>query len=379
MARLYKNSGIIFIMTITHRTHSLTSTQRDAWVEINLSALEKNFKKLQELIKTDIMAVVKADAYGHGATTLCPILQSLGVNSFGVATVDEGVSLRQAGIKVPILILGATPLWAYESCFSNNLTITIYSKEQINQLEDLAKKNKSKIPVQLKIDTGMNRLGIDYSDCLKTINDLTNSNHLELNGIFSHLSDAKDHNFSKLQKERFDHIVEACQNTSLQKHIANTYAAINYPEFRCSLVRIGIGLYGQEFNFLEPLISLKGRITRIQKVLKGESVSYERTWTAKKDSLIATIPIGYADGVDRKLSNKIFGLYNDKKIQQIGTITMDQMMFDVSEIKDPKVSDAITLINNELPISMWARILNTISYELICRLKIRLPRVYTRD
>lgn len=364
-------------MTVTHRTHSLTSTQRDAWIEINLSALERNFKKLQELIKTKIMAVVKADAYGHGAATLCPILQSLGVDSFGVATVDEGVALRQAGIKAPIVILGATPLWAYESCFLNNLTITIYSTEQINQLEELAQKNKLKVPVQLKIDTGMNRLGIDYNECLKIITDLTNSKHLELKGIFTHLSDAKNYDFSKIQKERFDRIYH--DMPLLQKHIANTYTAINYPDFRYNLVRIGIGLYGQEFNFLKPLISLKGRITRIQKVLKDESVSYERTWTAKRDSIIATLPIGYADGVDRKLSNKIFGLYNNKKVQQVGAITMDQMMFDISELKDPKVNDVLTLLNNELPISSWAEILNTISYELICRLKIRLPRVYTRD
>jgi len=364
-------------MTVTHRTHSLTSTQRDAWVEINLSALERNFKKLQELIKTKIMAVVKADAYGHGAATLCPILQRLGVDSFGVATIDEGIALRQAGIKIPIVILGATPLWAYESCFSDNLTITIYSIEQINQLEELAQKNKFKIPVQLKIDTGMNRLGIDYNECLKTITDLTNSKYLELKGVFTHLSDAKNYDFSKIQKGRFD---KACQSMPLlQKHIANTYAAINYSDFRYNLVRTGIGLYGQEFNFLEPLISLKGRITRIQKVLKDEPVSYERTWTAKKDSIIATVPIGYADGIDRKLSNKIFGLYNNKKIQQVGAITMDQTMFDISELKDPKVGDVITLLNNELPVSSWAEILNTISYELICRLKIRLPRVYTRD
>lgn len=366
-------------MTVTHRTQSFTSTQRDAWIEINLSALERNFKKLQELIKTEIMAVVKADAYGHGATTLCPILQSLEVNSFGVATVDEGISLRQAGIKIPVVILGATPFWAYESCFSNNLTITVYSLEQINQLEDFAKNIKSKMPVHLKIDTGMNRLGIDYKESIKVIQSLKDSNHLELKGIFTHLSDANDYDFSKLQKERFDHVIEACHGTSLQKHISNSYAAINYPEFRYDLVRIGIGLYGQEFNFLEPLISLKGRITRIQKVLKDESVSYERTWRAKKDSIIATIPIGYADGIDRKLSNKISGIYNNQKIQQVGTITMDQMMFDISEVKDPKVGDVISLINNELPISSWAHILNTISYELICRLKMRLPRVYTRD
>ena len=366
-------------MTVTHRTQSFISTQRDAWVEINLSALERNFKKLQDLVKTQIMAVVKADAYGHGAATICPILQSLGVNSFGVATVDEGIQLRQAGIKAPIIILGATPFWTYESCLSNNLTITIYSEEQINQLEEFGGKSESKIPIQIKVDTGMNRLGIDYNNCLNTINKLSNSKYLTLQGIFSHLSDSKDSNFSKTQKDRFDFILNNIKDLKIPRHLSNSYAAINYPDFRYDLVRIGIGLYGEEFNFLESLTSIKGRITRIQKVLKGEYVSYERIWKAEKDSIIATVPIGYADGIDRKLSNKIFGIYNNKKIQQVGTITMDQMMFDISEIKDPKVSDVITLTNNKLPISSWAKTLNTISYELICRLKMRLPRVYTRD
>lgn len=370
-------------MTVTHRTQSNTQTQRDGWVEINLSALERNFKKLKELLKTDIMAVVKADAYGHGATALAPILQSLKVPSFGVATVDEGIALRNSNIKTPIVILGATPLWAYESCIKYDLTITIYSNEQIQLLEnycrDASARRLLKIPVELKIDTGMNRLGIDYKEASKFIEDIIQCDFLKLEGVFSHLADAKNHEFSKTQKERFDHAVETCRGMPLRKHIANSYAAINYPEFRYDLARTGIALYGQEFNFLEPLISLKGRITEIHKVLKGESVSYDRTWTASKDSIIATVPIGYADGIDRRLSNNISALYNEKKIKQIGAITMDQMMFDISEIKDAQINDVITLINKELPISIWAEKLNTITYELICRLKMRLPRVYTRD
>ena len=382
MKRLYL--GTIFIMTVTHRTQSITSTQRDAWIEINLSALERNFKELKRLLNTNIMAVVKADAYGHGATALAPILQSLGVYSFGVATVDEGVELRNCGIKVPIVILGATPFWAYETCYKNNLTITIYSEDQIPQLEDLGKKIDSKITVQLKIDTGMNRLGIDFTNASKTIDKLLDSspemeNCLKLTGVFSHLSDVKDYKFSKLQKERFDNAVSRCQDIGTQTHIANSYAAVNYPEFRYDLVRIGIALYGQEFNFLEPLVSVKGRITEIHKVFKGEYVSYERTWTTNRDSIVATVPIGYADGIDRNLSNKISAMYKNKEVKQVGTITMDQIMFDITDIKDPQVNDVITLIGKEMPISAWAEKLNTITYELLCRLKMRLPRVYTRD
>ncbi|MBI2995302.1 MAG: alanine racemase [Candidatus Melainabacteria bacterium] len=360
-------------MTITHRTQSITSTQRDAWLEINLNALERNYKKLSSLVKTDIMAVLKADGYSHGATTIAPILQSLKVNSFGVATVDEGIALRNSGIKIPIVILGATPYWAYESCLQNKLTITIYSEEQLQQLENFYGN------VQLKIDTGMNRLGVDYKEANKIIKKILKSSHLKLEGIFTHLAKPTDYNFSKTQKERFDFVVEACHGMPLQKHIANSYAAINYPEFRYDLVRLGIALYGQEFNFLEPLISLKGRITEIHKIQSGESVSYECTWRAKKDSIIATVPIGYADGVDRNLSNKISAIYKGKEIKQVGLITMDQMMFDITEITNPQVNDVVTLLDNKLSISSWAKGLNTISYELLCRLKMRLPRIYTRD
>ena len=366
-------------MTVTHRTQLQTSTQRDSWVEINLSALERNYKKLRELLNTDIMAIVKADAYGHGACAIAPVLQSLGVKSFGTATVDEGIALRNAGIKVPIVILGATPFWAYESCFTNNLTITIYSIFQLQQIEDFSKKINSKIPVQIKIDTGMNRLGIDYNETSQVIKSIIDSPYFQLEGIFTHLSDTKNHEFSKIQKERFDLTTNKFKELKIPMHIANSYAAINYLDFRYDMVRLGIALYGQEFNFLEPIISLKGRITRIHKVLRGESVSYERTWTAQSDSLIATLPIGYADGIDRRLSNKITSMYNRKEIKQVGTITMDQMMFDISSIKDPKIGDIITLLGKDKPLKLWAEILGTITYELTCRLKMRLPRVYTRD
>ena len=139
-------------MTITHRNQSQTSTQRDSWLEINLSALERNFKKLKDLLKAEIMAVVKADAYGHGATAIAPVLQSLKVNSFGVATVDEGIALRNSGIKVPILILGATPLWTFENCHSNDLSITIYSLDQLKQIIDFSKSKESKLSIHLKLE-----------------------------------------------------------------------------------------------------------------------------------------------------------------------------------------------------------------------------------
>lgn len=369
-------------MTVTHRSQQITGTQRDAWVEINLAALERNFIKLKDIVKTEIMAVVKADGYGHGACAIAPILQSLNINSFGVATVDEGLALRNSGIKTPIVILGATPFWSYESCIKNNLTITIYSEEQLAKLDEYCKKNNSKINIQLKIDTGMNRLGVEPEKTNIILEEIIENKNFNLTGIFSHLSDANNKDFSLIQKDRFDSTIQKLKvspGKDVKYHIANTYAGINYAEFRYDLVRIGIGLYGQEYSFLEPLISVKGRITEIHSVKKGEYVSYDRTWQAEKDSLIATIPVGYADGVDRRLSNKISGIYKGKKIKQVGLITMDQMMFDISEIETPLVNDVICLIDRENPISNWANILNTITYELICRLRLRLPRIYTRD
>jgi len=366
-------------MTVTYRAQYQVSTQRDAWVEIDLSALERNYKRISSIVKTEIMAVVKADAYGHGMTAICPILEKLKVNSFGVATVDEGIALRKAGITRPILVLGATPFWAFESCFLNNLTITLYSKENINQLVEFSKLKNTRLPVQIKVDTGMNRLGLPYSEAGEIIKEVINTTSLRLEGIFTHLSDANDYEFSKLQKERFEQVTQKYKDLKIQKHIANSFAAINYEDFRYDLVRIGIALYGQEFNFLEPIISLKGRITNIHEVRENEFVSYERNWKSLKDSLVATVPIGYADGIDRKLSNNISALCEKKKIKQIGNITMDQMMFDISEARDLKTGDVITLIGKEIPISSWAEKLNTITYELLTRLKMRLPRVYTRN
>ena len=370
-------------MTITHRSQSETGIQRDAWVEINLAALERNFKKLKELTNTPVMAIVKADAYGHGATTIAPILQSMKADSFGVATVDEGISLRNAHITLPILILGSTPNWSYKSCIANDLTITIHSSEQINQLQDFCSNSGLRTKIQIKLDTGMNRLGVNPNELDKIIDIVLSSDLLELTGIYTHLSDSKDYDFSMKQKERFDNAIKKYKELKIQTHIANSYAAINYPEFRYSLVRLGIGLYGQEFNFLEPIISLKGRVTQIHEILKGESVSYDRTWIAENNALIATVPIGYADGIDRNLSNKINALYKNKAIKQVGTITMDQMMFDISNVNNSsenlKVGDSITLLNKDLPISSWAKILNTITFELVCRLKMRLPRIYSRD
>lgn len=366
-------------MTITSRTQSSTQVQRDSWVEINLSGLERNFKQLKELLKTNIMAVVKADAYGHGAPLITQILQGMKVASFGVATVDEGISLRNSGINVPIIILGATPFWTYNSCLVHQLTITVHSIYQINQLEEFCKNLNCKLTIHLKIDTGMHRLGIEPEAAKDVIENLLDSKYLMLDGIYTHLSDAKNYGFSKLQKEKFDNVLNEFKDLKITKHIANSFSAINYPEFRYDLVRLGIALYGHEFNFLDPIISLKGRITDIRKIKQGEYVSYDRTWQAQNESLIATIPIGYADGVDGNLSNKIYAIYNEKKIKQVGNITMDQMMFDITKINSPKIGDIITMLDNENSISNWAKILSTTTYELLCRLKMRLPRVYTRD
>ena len=365
-------------MTVTHRNQNIISTQRDAWVEINLDRLERNYKKIKDLVRTNIMAVVKADAYGHGATTIAPILENLGVHSFGVATVNEGVALRKAKIKSPILILGATPLWAIDTCLENNLMVSIYSKTQLSKIIEL---NPEKLSCHLKIDTGMNRLGVDPSDALDVVKQISAQKNLNLLGVFSHLSDAENEEFSVVQKNRFGKAIQEIKtlNLNLAYHLSNSFGSVKYADFRYDLVRVGIALFGQEYDFLEPLMSVKGRITEVHKVKKGEFVSYERTWEAKEDSLIATIPIGYADGIDRKLSNKITASLKGCDIKQVGNITMDQMMFDISHVPDVKENDVITLVDDSHSIAAWAKELNTITYELVCRLKLRMPRVYVRD
>lgn len=371
---------------------SYLNTKRDAWVEINLDYIEKNVCEIKNFIKkgSKLLAVVKADAYGHGSVMITPTLLASGVDMLGVASIDEGMQLREAQINVPILVLGAAPVWAFDYAAENNITLSLFSQEHIEAAKIAYKKTGNKVKVHIKVDTGMNRIGVCYTSAVALIKKVQESEFIQLDGIFTHFACAEDEDKTKEQLDRWNKIISQVNTDGLLIHCANTSAIIGFDNLDYNLARAGIGIYGfvpdvikgeKKLPNLTPVMSLKGRITNIHKAEEGCGVSYCHTYIAGKETKIATIPIGYADGVSRLLSNKICGILNGKKIPQIGNITMDQMMFDISGI-EAQEGDIITLLGKDsdesISIDEWAQILGTINYELICRLKVRLSRVYTR-
>lgn len=361
---------------------------RDSWVEINVSNLEHNIKEIKKCVpaNTKLLGVVKADAYGHGAVMLAPTILASGIDMFGVASIDEGVDLRNAKINCEILVLGAVPVWAVESAVNADLSISIFSQGHISACEQAYKRTGIKPKVHIKLDTGMNRIGVSVDDAVKFIKEVQNSNFIDLQGIFTHLAMAEDIEETQKQIDKWNKIISQIDTKGLLLHLQNTAGTMSYEVENTNMRRVGIALYGLAPDLppcakikpdLKQLISLKGRIVNIHTAKDGEGVSYSYTYRANGNRKIATIPVGYADGVPRALSNKIFGVLNGQKVPQIGNITMDQMMFDITGI-NAEIGDAITLLDETNSVDNWAKILNTINYEVTCRLKVRLPRVYTR-
>ena len=374
---------------------------RDGWVEINLGNLENNVLKIKEYLKNhcpdknnppDIFAVIKADGYGHGSIMCAPTLIACGVKEFGVASIDEGIELRDNKITNPILVLGASPIWAFENAIKNDIAVSIFNEEHLEVAHQLYKRLKKKLKAHIKVDTGMNRIGISSYQAKDYLKKVLEADYIDLNGIFTHFADVENEKLFKEQIEKFKSVVEPykkeLKEIKAKIHCLNSPGIFSYPEYSYDMVRMGITMWGLtpycEFNEkvsnLLPVMGLKARITNIHTLKKGEGISYGHTYIASKDTKIATIPIGYADGVARDLSGKITACLNGKIIKQIGRITMDQIMFDVDNV-DCSVGDVMILLGEENTadnIDSWAKKLNTINYELTCRLKMRLPRIYVR-
>ncbi len=361
---------------------------RDSWVEINIANLEHNIKEIKKYVPKGhkLLGVVKADSYGHGSVMLAPTILASGIDMLGVASIDEGVDLRNANINCDILVLGAVPVWAVESAVGADLSIAIFSRGHIEACKKAYERTGKKPKVHIKLDTGMNRIGVCDEDAVGFIKEVQKSDFIDFQGIFTHLAEAENPTEAKKQIDRWQKIISQIDTKGLLLHLQNTAGSMCYKVENTNMCRIGISLYGLAPDFppgcdvkpnLKPLISLKGRVVNIHTAKDGQGVSYSYTYKAKGDRTIATIPVGYADGVSRALSNKIYGVLNGKKVPQVGNITMDQMMFDITGV-DAQIGDVITLLDEENSIDNWAKILGTINYELTCRLKVRLPRVYTR-
>jgi alanine racemase len=359
------------------RPQQLNRFRRDAWLEINLDYLEFNLRALYDEFHKPLIPVLKADAYGHGANVLVKVLDTYDfVIAYAVASIDEALILRESTAK-RIIVLGISPDWSIGAALENNIELTVGDLGFALKVNQKAQDLNLKANIHIKIDTGMNRIGFKkYSNFRDEIIQIESLTSVQIKSFYSHFADPKDLDYSNYQKQEFESMTAGFD---YPVHPASTPAFRNLPNLKADYLRVGIELYGLENPKLKPMMSLFARISFIKNIKQGESVSYKRTWLSEHDTRIATLPLGYADGVPRALSNKIFAYCRNKKIQQVGLITMDQMMFDLESDSDSiKAGDIVELIGPHIPLSDWVSKLDTVSYELVCSLNLRLPKSYTR-
>jgi alanine racemase len=368
---------------------------RPTRAEINLSAFEFNFNQVKKLVggKTKIMAVVKANGYGHGAVEISKVAVSLGADYLAVAIPEEGIELRENHINLPILVFGPPFESQIELFFKYDLIPTIVTFECAEKFNSFAEKFGRKIRCHIKIDTGMGRVGVNYKNAVEFVKKVFYEfKNLHIEGIYTHFatSDERDKSFAYLQFERFIEVVKEIESSGIKiplKHCANSGAILDMPETYLDMVRPGVMLYGyypslEVLNKIElkPVMTLKSKISFLKEVEPGTSISYGRRFISKEKTKIATIPIGYADGYSRALTNLGKVEINNKIFPVVGTVTMDQIMVDVGLDTEVKVGDDVILFGSK-NLTAWdvAGWLGTIPYEICCKVSSRVPRVYIRD
>lgn len=366
------------------------------WAEIDLAALIHNFKEIKKRVgsKVGVMAIVKAQGYGHGIVQVSKALEKEGVNYFGVTSPFEAFFLRREGIKSPILILGPTILDQAKEIIEKDITQTICTKEMAFVLQGECKKLKKRFKVHIEVDTGMGRTGVPYRRALKLIKEVVQIPELDVEGIFTHFStaDEEDKSFTEEQVKRFKGVLEKLREEKIDislKHTANSAGILNFPESYFNMVRPGLVLYGiypSEYVSrsldLHPVMNLKSKVIYLKRVKKGSTISYGKTYVTNKDTTIAILPIGYEDGYNRLLSNKGEVIIRGKRVRIAGRVCMDQTIIDVGEVPDVKVGDEVVLIGRQkkekVSVEEIAKKVDTVPHEVVCRIAERVPRIYTR-
>ncbi len=368
-------------------------TQR-AWVTINETALSHNVREIKGLLspQTHLMAVVKADAYGHGAVKVAKTVLAAGGEALAVATLQEGIDLRLADIQAPILVLGViNSVEEVQALIRWQLDATLCSPQQARLFGETSEALGKTLPVHLKLDTGMSRLGVLWEDAVSFVRCVQGFPRLEIKSVYSHLAtaDEEDDTFMQVQKQRYDSAIAQLKTigfTPPSLHLANSAATLRNPRFHYDWVRVGLAIYGlfpsphlSAICHLKPVLEVKARITQIKSIPAGAGVSYGHQFISDRPSRIAVVGIGYADGVPRNLSNRLAVLLNGRRVSQIGAITMDQMMLDLTDCAEVQTGDLVTLIGTEreeiITADDWAQQLGTISWEILCGFKHRLPRI----
>ncbi|MUL35628.1 alanine racemase [Gloeocapsopsis dulcis] len=372
-----------------------------AWVEINLAALAHNIRQLKHLLslRTQLMAVVKADAYGHGAVTVAETVLQAGATWLGVATVPEGIELREAGITAPILILGATHTLEQIKAIAHwQLQPTLCNfKQALVFAEALTAMQSEVLPVHIKLDTGMSRLGPPWQQAVEFVQLIARLPNLKIASIYSHLATAEspDQTILRQQQQNFEQAIAQIKHSKLPLfqdeqtqpalHLANSAATLTASDLHYDMVRVGLAMYGLYPAChlspidLKPVMQVKARIAQVKTIPTGTGVSYGHKFISDRPIQLAVVGIGYADGVPRNLSNQMTVLVRGQRVPQIGAITMDQLMLDVSAIADVQEGEVVTLLGEDgtekISADDWATQLNTISWEILCSFKHRLPRI----
>ena len=369
-----------------------------AWIEVKGKAIETNVRQLRSKLSKNcqFMAVVKADGYGHDAELVSQYAIKGGASQLGVATLNEGIKLRSSGVKKPMLILGNIYTKRdLNICFKNDLMPTISSIRECLICNNIGKHFGSKFPLHLKVDTGMSRLGFEYNKFVQQFEKIKSFENILIKGIYSHLSSADEANaidsqsITQLQRLKFNELLKQInldRNNEIKIHLSNSAGMLLSKDFHFHMVRVGLSMYGyspldkiDKNLLLKPALSLKVKVAFIRNIDKGVSVSYGGKFVSHRKTKLAVLSIGYADGVPRNLSGKIKVIHNNKLYPQVGSITMDQMMVDITDSNEIQVGSTMLLLGSDgdktiSPLE-WARKSNTIPWEILCSFKNRLPKV----
>lgn len=364
------------------------------WAEINLKAIKNNLNQIKAIVEPEgskVLAVIKDNAYGHGAIEIAKIAQSIDINTFGVATIEEAIQLRQAGIDGSILIFCCILPEQTETVVEYEIIQTVCDLNICNALSESAKRLGKPAKVHIKIDTGMGRIGVPYDKAINFIEQVYQMPNIVVDGIYTHFASSDtEREFTESQISRFRSVITSLDRKGINipvKHSANSAGVLNFPSAYFNMVRPGLIIYGLypcdnpiRKVALEPALSLKTRVVFIKDLPTGHSISYERTYTTKRPTKVATIAVGYGHGYSRKLSNIGEVLIRGKRANIIGLICMDQCLCDVTDIPNVSVGDEVALIgkqgNDEITADEIANKIGTISYEVVCGIHSNVKRVY---
>ena len=366
---------------------------------IDLDAICHNIQEVKRVVGegVKVMPVIKADGYGHGAVPIAKELNKIGVDAFAVAILEEGITLRNHGIKKPILILGYTSEYQYSSLIQYEIEPTVFCYEMAESLSKIAQALGKVAKIHIKLDTGMNRIGFKPTqESVEIVERISKLPNIKIEGIFTHFAcaDEADKTSAYEQERKYDQFIKWLEEKDIYipiKHVSNSASIIDLAGFRKDMVRSGIITYGlypseevsKDVLDLKPAMELKTHIVYIKEVGPGEGISYNHTYVTDKKTKIATIPVGYADGYPRALSSKGRVLIRGQYAPIIGRVCMDQFMVDVSHIDGVKVRDDVTLIgqdgDREVTVEEVAAPANSFNYELVCNISRRVPRTYIRD